>query len=309
MVPIVLGLSSFSGCLPSEADDPPSDVQPTGTRLPQESVIPIEVWTGDDWMTIDPSQLGMERFAQQWCSYQRTFVEDDKVCGAMATSPVPPPPGILDLPQNGSELGLCKVALCFQRNEVCAGYMLEELGRSPLQRELDAASFDSFVSGSGYPALNVQLGDLGLQIPKSELDVFGKAARTGSSARRFRFQPVAAEGRAAAFRGGLNRFRDAGRWAHEIRTFPLSGGTCLQHFESWISLGSTTGRGFPTSTLTPMVGSLRGPTSTSRVSSMPRTNSRPCSRARWNQCTTRLRKLSMASRLPKTKWRRSGTGR
>ncbi len=223
----------------------PSDVQPTGTPLPQESVIPIQVWTGDDWMTIHPSQLGMERFAQQWCSYQRTFVEDDKVCGAMATSPVPPPPGILDLPQNGSELGLCKVALCFQRNEVCAGYMLEELGRSPLQRELDAASFDSFVSGSGYPALNVQLGDLGLQIPKSELDAFGKAARTGSSARRFRFQPVAAEGRAAAFRGGLNRFRDAGRWAHEIRTFPLSGGTCLQQFEVVDLVGLNNGQGLP----------------------------------------------------------------
>lgn len=226
-----------SSCKPAPVDDPPSDVKPTGTPLPQVSNIPIQAWTGTDWMTVHPSQLGMERLAQTWCTYQRTFIEDDKACGTTVAQAVLQPPGIANLPPSGGDFAVCNLALCVQRNEVCAGYMLEELGRSPLQRVLDAATFDAVVGTSALAKLNFHTGEDGLQLPKAELDALSAANRGGGYPRRLRFQPLAAEGRAAAFRGSLNRFRDAGRWAHEIRSFPVNGLSCFLRFQANDYLG------------------------------------------------------------------------
>ncbi|MCA9600310.1 MAG: hypothetical protein KC776_43700 [Myxococcales bacterium] len=221
-----------AGCDPTPADDPPSDVQPTGTPLPQDSVIPVEVWSNGEWMKIHPSQAGMERLAQQWCLYQRTFVEDDKLCGLANTTGSTQQTGIADLPPASTPMALCTVGLCVQRNEVCAGYMLEELGRSPLQRELDGASFDALRRNTPFASFEFDLGSEGLEIPKAELDEYSTANGGSSSARRVRFQPLAAPGRAAAFRGALNRFGAAGWWAEQIRTYGLeNGATCSDTFQ------------------------------------------------------------------------------
>ena len=231
-----------AACKPDPVEDPPSEVAPTGTPLPQDSLIPIEIEIEIDgepfWMLVEAPQLGVERFAWQWCWFNRFLNEDTKVCGPSSET-VTNAVAVVPMDEEGAplfssglpgfdEFQLCRVGLCVERNEVCAGYFLEERARSPLQEEYRAEEFDVLLEeGEFVFGLDEYL--LGL----SENELARIEFQTGLSlttTRAVRFQPLAAPGRAALLRGALTRYFHSTRWGNAIQTVPVNGATCASWF-------------------------------------------------------------------------------
>lgn len=220
----VLALSGLVivACQPSGIDDPPSVVVPSGTPIQQDDRIPIEIDVNGEWVPAHPSLAGLERFAQQWCARSRRAGDDAKLCAnAGATTGTTAP----------SDFPGCNALLCAERNSVCAGYIFEELAKSPQQRVLDpreiVAGGNSTVGGT----IAVWLDSTGLDLSKAELDGFGRTLPDVKTP-RLRFQPLDAPGRAAALRAALDMFRDSARVASILRTqaSPNDGLTCLLRF-------------------------------------------------------------------------------
>lgn len=198
----VAAFASFAlgaSCDP-EPDPPPEDV--TIQPLPQESIILVEAELNETWVTLPVPQDGAERLARTLC-YEDRRMTDMKVCEDEDAGLITTDWEDTSLPGNSQEE--CQRTLCRARNQVCAGYLLEEMGRSPLPRTLVAAE----LLGRPFDIADDLLVDTArcsTAMAKANLPE-DCAGRTAS---RLRFKPQQAPGRAAALRGAMNRYREAG---------------------------------------------------------------------------------------------------
>lgn len=211
----------------------------TETPLIQESVIPVEfLIDGFGWVPMLVPQATMERFARAMCWFRRAIddgeelaTEDRRLCGAAAVPSLQTEledfeffTGEFD-PARLEAGGLteCQEQLCWARNQLCAGMWLDEIARSPLPQELEFNDFDISMM------VPTHIREAALHAVGADPDI---TSTTG-----LRFQPLQAPGRAAALRGALNSFRQAGVAAHAMQDAwvfdPAQGtaSTCLQHFD------------------------------------------------------------------------------
>ncbi len=197
----VMAFGSFAlgaACDPEPEPEPdPDAVHP----LPQRSIVMVEAEVGETWVTLPVPQAGMERLARQYCWRDR-FTTDNILCRRDLIGGVDPLAEFTREDVADPTFDVCQVSLCRARNEVCAGFFLEEAARSPIPRVLDTS-----VVPTGYDFKEL------LQIPDAELQtalVAGGVAADTLNAPRIRIQPQKAPGRAAALRGARLRYREAG---------------------------------------------------------------------------------------------------
>ena len=172
---------------------------------PQESIVVVEVDVPSvGWVAIPVPEEGMERLARTWCWAERKNSTDTTLC-TTALGSIDPLEVWDPVPELGTAtVAKCQDALCRQRNETCAGYLLEEVARSPLPRVLDATLYDPDITQFDLKTL-LQVPDAALQHALAK----GGAPTTTQTTDRIRFQPLEAPGKAAALRGALNRYREA----------------------------------------------------------------------------------------------------
>lgn len=188
----------------ASCDEVPPDVSPSIAQpLPQESTVLVEVDVPNvGWVTMPVPQEGAERLARLWCWHDRMKTTDSRLCGSATVGNRNPLNDLDPASVANAPLPTCQAELCRLRNEVCAGMLLEEAARSPLPRTLESST-------AGAPFLFLDL----LQIPENaRLTALAKAAAPQSIRRttKIRFKPMQAPSRAAALRGALNRYREAG---------------------------------------------------------------------------------------------------
>ncbi len=215
----VLGM--FFGALAIGAsceEEPPPPAEPDVIRpLPQESVVLIEALVGERWVTLPVPQEGAEHLAQLWCNSERATATDSKLCGGVDESYEE----WTDSSNPGTNLAACQATLCQARNQVCAGYFLDEMGRTPLSRTLDTESI-GLGSIHFIEHLFIDAARLGTAMAKAGISDYPL------NATKLRTQPLLAAGRAAALRGALRRYREAGMITAALnkpatRTAPCSG--------------------------------------------------------------------------------------
>jgi hypothetical protein len=205
-----------AACDHDEATVRSLQVLPSSTPLPQSEAIPIEVepsYAEGEWKTVSASREGLEQFALTWCSRGTAELADRRLCQNVNTE-TPFSESTLDI--SGQEcLGH---GICHLRRQICAGAYLAELARSPVPRTTSAAELNQ----EGILAMT-------LGIPESQVEALGLADHPVT---RVRFQPLTGPGQAAAFRGSLNRYREAARIASVLQNHvsAASGTTCLQTY-------------------------------------------------------------------------------
>lgn len=212
----------------ASCDDPAPAIEArVATPLPQESVVLVEVEAaGGTWVTMPIPQEGMERFARKWCAYERSDTSDARMC---RTQTVPTAwytedfdPATASL----SSFSSCRTNLCRERNELCAGFLLEEIARSPIQRTFDARDL-----GLNSFELDALLG-VSDQVRRTALAKADAPANT-TTVRRIRSQPMRSPSKAAALRGALNRYRESGLIGHALQDGGgRTSGTCLEYFRT-----------------------------------------------------------------------------
>lgn len=235
LVVSLVAASATVTCKPAAVDDPPSSVPPTGTPLKQDSAIPVEVLIGDQWLTVKPSQEAVERFAAAWCLADNVQHADSQVCGQSLTMPQ----GVDMLSQPAvtpTDFNACKVGLCVERAHTCAGYLLEEMARSPTGRRFDPGTLG---------LRDIRLVD---QLALSEVELADLNRRfSTTNALAVRFQPLKPSAKAAAMRGAMNRYLDSTQWAKLMATVKDSAGTtCAQRFAQVDYQNQTNPPGLPT---------------------------------------------------------------
>jgi hypothetical protein len=212
----------------------------TSSPLAQESVVLVEVEIPQlGWVTLPVPQAGIERFARKWCAFERyhstdRIFEDD--------------PGETDFWNDtfaagaltGVDIGICVSLVNRERNEVCAGFLLEEAGRSPIPREFDSALYPGFGAIDFANLLLIPEAALKSALAKgsSEAKPDGSVSREddalieATSTLKLRFQPMEAPSRAAVLRGAYNRYREGAWVGHVMEDEDLNGGgTCMALFE------------------------------------------------------------------------------
>jgi len=198
---MVLGAVALGAACDEVPPDAPSD---PSAPLAQESVVPVEVDVPNvGWVTMPLPQKSAERLARHWCWYERMRTTDARLCGRPTVGSRDPQTDIGAETLADPTVGVCKAETCRLRNEICAGMLLEEVARSPIPRTLDSAQ----LGGGAFPFNG--LLDLPDTIRRSAL-MAGGAPETLARTPRIRFRPMKAGGRAAALRGALNRYREAG---------------------------------------------------------------------------------------------------
>lgn len=228
--------ATLGGCKPAAVDDPPSLVPPTGTPLVQDSAIPVEVLIGDAWVTVKPSQESVERFAAAWCLADNARNTDSQVCGS-GRMPAVNLSVMFDQPTLApTDFPLCNAGLCVERAHTCAGYLLEEMARSPTGRRFDPNSI-------GFAEI-----DLSSHLALSEVELADLKRRFGATnAQAVRFQPLKPSAKAAAMRGAMNRYLDSTQWAKLMATVEDSAGTtCAERFAQVDYQNQTNPPGLPT---------------------------------------------------------------
>ncbi len=159
------------------------------------------------------SREGLEQLALTWCSESNAEVADRRLCHNVAFGPQFSEPELDSSAQTCLDYGICHL-----RRQICAGAYLAELARSPVPRTTSAAELNQ----EGILALV-------LGIPESQVEALGLIDHPLT---RVRFQPLTGPGQAAAFRGSLNRYREAARIASVLQNHvsAASGTTCLQTY-------------------------------------------------------------------------------
>lgn len=231
---------SLTSCTPDDAPIPPV----AGKPLPQDGRIPIEVSAGGELKTVHASRHAMENFAAKWCLAERATRTDNKMCGgdsasdivqrSIAALAVTDEPGVTALVMGAPDK--CGETLCFERNEVCAGYLLEEIGKSASAREFDIAQIE--VLGT-----SVTIGDL--ELTENEIAAVGIGG-SGDKLKVLRTQPLGAAGRGAVFRGSLNRFRRATGITEELRSREWLDSGTMQPTTCALELKGRDDNGYPT---------------------------------------------------------------
>ena len=80
----------------------------------------------------------MELLASFWCLYDGVIDDDTQVCSLPGTQMYSSLAGPSGIGNSGlTRDATCQAAVCMQRAELCSGYMLEELARSPRPKVLD----------------------------------------------------------------------------------------------------------------------------------------------------------------------------
>jgi hypothetical protein len=215
--------------LAAECEDPPpmDDFGDIGeSPLIQESLVVLEIDVPEvGWVPMIVPQEGVERFARMYCAGERQSTSDTTICGTAEADPLMEYDDLSELA--GATQQECTEALCLQRNETCAGMLLEEAARLPVAREYEPGT-----------RLDIHLTDL-LLVPEAIIETVLAAAGapvTQRTTSKIRFQPMQASSKAATLRGALKRYRDAFVLAHAMHdpwvTDPTEGtaATCLETF-------------------------------------------------------------------------------
>ena len=203
---------AIGACSP---DSPPPDDGPA-TPLDQTGRIPVQISLKGAFVTVHPTQAALEQVAALYCNAQRSFSTDTQICGGIDRY-TRIRSGILAKNETAADNLVaaspdkCGDGLCFERNEVCAGYTLEELAKSPIPRLIDPSQF---------PAAGLTFTLSQLALTETELAGLGYRGIAGNNVQipQIKFLPVSAPGRAASFRGALNRYRRSTRVAEVMRT-------------------------------------------------------------------------------------------
>ncbi|CAN5551552.1 hypothetical protein BH09MYX1_BH09MYX1_44340 [soil metagenome] len=229
-----------TSCSPDDAPIP----LVAGKPLPQDGRIPVEVSVGDAFQTVHVSRHAIENFAARWCLGERSFKTDTKMCGGDASSDVVQrslaaisvvdEPSVTSLVMGAPDK--CGETLCFERNDVCAGFLLEEIAKNADARE--------FEIGDGIEPLGTSVTLADLELTENELAAVGLGS-SNTKLKQLRTQPLGAAGRAAVLRGSLNRFRRATSIAEELRVREMMGpagpSTCAAEFAGRDASGVSTG--------------------------------------------------------------------
>lgn len=197
------------------SDSPPearSAMEPpmTGsTASHQEDRIPIEVAIGESWYVVHASAAAMEDVVRVLCLHR-----PDPVCeGEIAEENIRFEPDVTPLP-GSSGAANCITAVCHQRLENCAGFLMLENAEAP--RQLQIAIEHMYLD---------QLGIL-----QTDWEGIPHSAGFPVSISGIRFQPLAASGRAAALRNSMNHFAESARVARLILREENMSESCKDRF-------------------------------------------------------------------------------
>ncbi len=195
---------SLTSCSPDDAPVPPV----AGKPLPQDGRIAVEIPIAGEYKTVHITRHALEDLAARQCARERSQRTDTRICSGSYGSTL----NGINAQDEDAAMGavkespnLCVDALCFERNEVCAGYFIEEVAKSPAAREIVDDSSPG--AGGGDPLFRLDR----LELKASEALALGlpidPLIAQSTSFPKIRFQPLAAPGKAAALRGAMNRFR------------------------------------------------------------------------------------------------------
>lgn len=126
---------SLTSCSPDDAPIPPV----AGKPLPQDGRIAVEVPINGEMKTVHITRHALEDLAARKCARDRTARTDNRLCSGSFASTIQ---GIDAQDEDAAMLAIrssaniCTDALCFERNEVCAGYFIEEVAKSPSAQEV-----------------------------------------------------------------------------------------------------------------------------------------------------------------------------
>ena len=204
----MLGMSCGSDGPPPASTEGPSS---TKSKALEDDRIPIEVLVNEEWHVVHPRASAVEDVARGVCLARND--DDDPVClDLLPATALPFDVNVTELPGSTGTTN-CITAVCAQRAENCAGFLMLETAEAPRQLELP---------------YEIQLESL--EILSSDWEGIDSRQSPTAVVGAIRFQPLAGSGRAAALRASLRHFAESARIARLIQSEESGGERCWDRF-------------------------------------------------------------------------------